>query len=796
MVTDCGGGVGNDACADAEAIGVVTDQPYTTLGATPDGYNPGCVSGAANDIWYVFTAPGDGQVSVDLCGSAYDTGLAFWDACGGNVLACNDDNCGLQSAIYNFPMLTGEMIYIQVTGYGTASGTGDITVGWFGGGGPPNDDCATSIEITGPWPATVLGTTLGASMDCANLTWSHTVWYHFDLLYDATDVVATLTALGGSLTNTGIILMTSCCVDNTGWIFNNGYNFVGATIEIFYDCIALPAGTTLWYPMMVEPQGDFELILDQTECIPCVLDCPPGSYMEMEACGADVNGGCNMDPGLEYFEPITSGVTVCGTYWDDTSIKDTDWFVIDAPYAVNRITIEGMGEVATIFGLLDFTPMGQIDCATSTGGFYSYISFQDCEPGLLVVPYLPTGQYGIWIAQLDWTGNVCGASNDYYFTATVTEDVPPPYCVASGGCDEYITNVTLEDLNNNSACEGYADFTAMAANLEAGMSYDLYIYIGPPYYTSDDIGVWVDWNQDLDFYDTGEEMVCEINVLQNGMYTFAVPAGTPDGAYTMRIRLKWSGDDCGDPCGTTSYGEVEDYTIQIGTAGNPVDFIAMLEGPFAGGGIMNNVLDAVMPLTQPFGGAPWNYGGSEAVGAIPTGVVDWILVEMRDAATDDGFAATGATMVERHAGFIMDNGMILGTDLNPIIFQTAPVGYPFFVLWHRNHLGIMSAVSGQFTYDFSAAGAAWQNGTKDLGGGYYGMIAGDANADGNVDNTDKNDIWVPQAGTAGYLEADFNLNVDVDNVDKNDYWVPNAGGGSQVPGSVVPEGGYKCQVPK
>ncbi len=97
----------------------------------------------------------------------------------------------------------------------------------------------------------------------------------------------------------------------------------------------------------------------------------------------------------------------------------------------------------------------------------------------------------------------------------------------------------------------------------------------------------------------------------------------------------------------------------------------------------------------------------------------------------------------------------------------------------------MSAVSGQYTYDFSAPGAAWQNGTKDLMDGWFGMVAGDANADGSVDNVDKNDWWIPQAGSSGYFEADFSMDSNVDNVDKNDLWVPNGGNGTQVPGSII-----------
>ncbi len=131
-----------------------------------------------------------------------------------------------------------------------------------------------------------------------------------------------------------------------------------------------------------------------------------------------------------------------------------------------------------------------------------------------------------------------------------------------------------------------------------------------------------------------------------------------------------------------------------------------------------------------------------------------------------------------------------------MVFSTYTSGFPFFVIWHRNHLGIMSAVSGQYSYDFSAPGAAFQNGTKDMGDGVFAMIAGDADADGDVNNTDKNEHWFVEAGSSGYLNSDFNMDTDVDNSDKNELWTPNSGSGTQILDGAVPELGYKCQVPK
>ena len=60
------------------------------------------------------------------------------------------------------------------------------------------------------------------------------------------------------------------------------------------------------------------------------------------------------------------------------------------------------------------------------------------------------------------------------------------------------------------------------------------------------------------------------------------------------------------------------------------------------------------------------------------------------------------------------------------------------------------------------------------------MIGGDANADGNIDTTDKA-IWVNQAADQGYISGDFNMDKQVANPDKNEKWVPNEGQASQIP---------------
>jgi hypothetical protein len=70
---------------------------------------------------------------------------------------------------------------------------------------------------------------------------------------------------------------------------------------------------------------------------------------------------------------------------------------------------------------------------------------------------------------------------------------------------------------------------------------------------------------------------------------------------------------------------------------------------------------------------------------------------------------------------------------------------------------------------------------KDLGSGVYGLFAGDIDASGTIDDSDKSVIWNTEAGNTGYLASDADLDGQTDNPDKNDIWLNNLTSQSQVP---------------
>jgi predicted outer membrane repeat protein len=225
------------------------------------------------------------------------------------------------------------------------------------------------------------------------------------------------------------------------------------------------------------------------------------------------------------------------------------------------------------------------------------------------------------------------------------------------------------------------------------------------------------------------------------------------------------------------------YEAQAVSAGIALNLKAFLEGPFKTSDMGTTLTD--IPLSQPYNTSPWNYAGNESVTSIPNAnVVDWVLVELRDAASAGG--AGSSTRLARQAAFILKDGSIVGTNGSSILqFNAAVNNNLYAIVWHRNHLGIMSASAltesgGVYSYNFTTAvNKAYLSGQKTLNG-KAAMYGGDVNANGTVNTADKT-IWSGVAGTKGYRSPDMDLNNQVDNKDKNDVWIENENEQTKVP---------------
>ena len=221
-----------------------------------------------------------------------------------------------------------------------------------------------------------------------------------------------------------------------------------------------------------------------------------------------------------------------------------------------------------------------------------------------------------------------------------------------------------------------------------------------------------------------------------------------------------------------------------------VDLKVYLEGSFNGLD-MNNSLNSSgsLPLFQPYNIAPWNYDGIESVSVIPNAdVVDWVLVELRDAAQP--VDATEETIVGKMAGFLLKDGNVVDIDgYNPLNFNVSVNENLYVVVRHLSHLDIIGAnpanlIEDTYEYDFTTS--EYQvyggiNGHKEIAVGIWGMISGDGNGDGTINMNDKYDTWLNQSGQSGYKTADFDMGGKVDNRDKNEKWLENINKESQIP---------------
>lgn len=219
-----------------------------------------------------------------------------------------------------------------------------------------------------------------------------------------------------------------------------------------------------------------------------------------------------------------------------------------------------------------------------------------------------------------------------------------------------------------------------------------------------------------------------------------------------------------------------------------------LEGPFdTVTHLMKNDLNITgsIPINQPFNQSPWNYDGGEQVPYIPNeDVIDWVLVELRETAGNASTAYKDNT-IWRQAGFILSNGSIVSVDgISSMQFSITTNYRIYAVIIHRNHLPVLSndqliQSEGSFCWDFTTGenqAYGGQNAHKELSPSIWGLRGGDGNANGQIDNNDKNIVWDLQAGSFGYLSGDFNLDNQVNNADKNDIWIINSGFSSQIPG--------------
>ena len=252
------------------------------------------------------------------------------------------------------------------------------------------------------------------------------------------------------------IMMVMAILAGSTWAISNSNQNVQST-QLAAEKILLPDPQIRLSndsPLNMDHQKD-ELVIP----IFAAVDCPPGAQLEQEICGNDENGGCLMPLGAEQFESISCGVFVCGTYWSDDVIRDTDWYelVLAERGFVRWLAV---GDAPTRIWMYD----GSAGCndaiwLASVGANPDDTASAELE--------LQAGTYWLVVGPDDWYDMPCDGSGDYgnnYVASVICELGTPILSVLPdsvyGEALEGFTDTEIVTISNAGA--GRLNFTTTA----------------------------------------------------------------------------------------------------------------------------------------------------------------------------------------------------------------------------------------------------------------------------------------------------------------------------------------------
>lgn len=127
-----------------------------------------------------------------------------------------------------------------------------------------------------------------------------------------------------------------------------------------------------------------------------------------------------------------------------------------------------------------------------------------------------------------------------------------------------ITNIT----NNGTGCNGtapnnYTYYSTMSVAQVQGLSFTVSMQCGTTF--AQGFRVWIDYNNDLDFSDPGEDVFFAASGFPAVSGTVTIPMLTTPGVKRMRVMCRYATTPAvGDFCGTGfAFGECEDYNLTV-----------------------------------------------------------------------------------------------------------------------------------------------------------------------------------------------------------------------------------------
>ncbi|MDQ1353256.1 MAG: hypothetical protein QG657_3562 [Acidobacteriota bacterium] len=196
-----------------------------------------------------------------------------------------------------------------------------------------------------------------------------------------------------------------------------------------------------------------------------------------------------------------------------------------------------------------------IEYSTNSGSSWNTVTASTSNTGSYNWTIPASGSTSCLVKVSDTSGPAVDQNNAVFTISNVT------YCASSGTSQTrgYIARVQVGNLDNSSGSSAYSNFTSLIANLTAGSSTS--ITLTPSTTNNTEYWkIWIDYNRDGDFADSGENVYSGSGkTTKTGSFT--VPTATTKGTGRMRVTMRYNSTPT--YCDSFSYGEVEDYTVNI-----------------------------------------------------------------------------------------------------------------------------------------------------------------------------------------------------------------------------------------
>ena len=615
----------NFTCATATTLPCgTTNLAGTTVGSSNTAHGTACTI-SNYGAWYTFV--GDGQLTTisTTAGAGYDHELSISSgSCGSfTSLACQDSGLSGGTETYSFTATAGVTYYVYIAHYAAANTTtGTFTISRTCTAPIANDNCAGAINVpvnpTRTCTSTVAGTILGASdsgvtaSGCGG-TDNDDVWYsfvatstthHIELLSVAgstTDLYhavysGTCGSLGAAILcsdpNTSVV--TGLTPGNTYYLQIYSWGSSSGQNTTFNICIStdppcttpgaqasgFTAGTITSnsFPATFSGTANGYLVIRSTSATP-----PSAPVNGVVYTGANIG---TLGAGLTLVQNGAS-TTILGTgltgntryyyyiyAYNNTACSGGPLYNASGPLTGNAVTCPASPSPVTTSSTLTSI---NFSWPSSLGGGINAVTYQlqvTTDAGFTAnIAGSP-----FTINDPTTTQNIVGLTSNttYYYriranngcwSAYTTGSATTGYCAFTSSTNTYwISNFSTTggstniNRNSNYTAGGYANYSGTDIVTQIlGQSFNFSTTMSSG---THGINIYVDWNNDLDFNDAGELVYASGTYVGSATGTITIPGSTTVGNHRMRVVANYF-DTNPSACGSNSYTEAEDYTINV-----------------------------------------------------------------------------------------------------------------------------------------------------------------------------------------------------------------------------------------